>query len=183
MLDLVRPRQRFYSRPWFLAMFTAFMIVLIAGIIWGLIEKQRWETRARAFDYSKMTQMESASIIYDRAGAVMGRIFVQNRDQVPFEEISPHLITAVVAAEDARFYKHHGWDWYGIGRAAVSNFKSKRARQGASTITQQLARNTFPAQLPPNDRTLERKILEIFVAREIDNRLSKRHVFELYLYA
>jgi 1A family penicillin-binding protein len=181
MLDLVRPRQRFYSRPWFLAMFTAFLIVLIAGIIWGLIEKQRWEARARAFDYSKMTQMESASIIYDRSGAVMGRIFVQNRDQVSFDEISPHVITAVVAAEDARFYKHRGWDWYGIMRAAVTNLRSKRAKQGASTLTQQLARNTFPSELPPNDRTLERKVLEIFVAREIESRMSKRDILELYL--
>src|SRR6187402_919231 len=114
MLDLVRPRPRFYRRPWFLAMFTAFMIVLIAGVIWALIEKQRWETKAREFDYAKMTQMESASVIYDRDSVVMGRIFVQNRDQIPFTEVSPHLVTAVIAAEDARFYKHHGWDWIGI---------------------------------------------------------------------
>ena len=179
MLDLVRPRQPLYRRPWFLAMFTAFLIVFCAGAVWALIEKQRWETKARAFDYSKMTQMESASIIYDRGGTVMGRIFVQNRDQVPFEEISPHLILAVIAAEDARFYKHHGWDWYGIARAGVMNLKSKRAKQGASTLTQQLARNTFPSQLPPNDRTLDRKVLEIFVGREIENRMAKRDILEL----
>lgn len=181
MLDLVRPRQPFYRRPWFLAMFTAFFIVFCAGAVWLLIEKQRWETKARAFDYSKMAQMESASVIYDRSGTVMGRMFVQNRDQVSFNEISPHLITAVIAAEDARFYKHYGWDWYGIARAAITNLKSKRAKQGASTLTQQLARNTFPSELPPNDRTLERKFLEIFVAREIENRMSKRDILELYL--
>jgi penicillin-binding protein 1A len=181
MLDLVRPRQRFYRRPWFLAMFTAVFIVLVASGVWALIEKQRWETRARSFDYSKMAQMESASIIYDRSGAVMGRIFVQNRDQVSFDQISPHVVTAVIAAEDARFYKHQGWDLYGIARATFTNLKTKRAKQGASTLTQQLARNTFPSDLPPNDRTLERKVLEIFVAREIENRMSKRDILELYL--
>lgn len=162
-------------------MFTALLIIFCAGAVWALIEKQRWETKARAFDFSKMTQMESASIIYDRNGAVMGRLFVQNRDQVSYNEISPHLVTAVIAAEDARFKKHHGWDWYGIARAAIMNMKSKRSKQGASTLTQQLARNTFPSQLPPNDRTLERKFLEIFVAREIENRMSKQDILELYL--
>ena len=156
MLDLVRPRTRFYRRPWFLAMGTLCLIVLVAGSIWALIEKQYWEGKAREFDYSHMSEMESASVIYDRKGTVMGRLFVQNRDQVPIAEISPNLITAVVAAEDARFYQHHGWDWYGITRAAVNNLKSKKAKQGASTLTQQLARNTFPSQLPPNDRTLQR---------------------------
>lgn len=181
MLDLIRPRPRFYQRPWFLATITLFLIVLLAGGIWALAEKSRWEAKAKAFDYTRLSDMESASIIYDRAGNVLGRIFIQNRDQVSFDQISPNLITAVVAAEDARFYKHHGWDWFGIARAAITNFRTKRAKQGASTLTQQLARNTFPAQLPPNDRTIGRKILEIFVAREIEDRLTKHQIIELYL--
>ncbi|MEQ1862606.1 MAG: transglycosylase domain-containing protein [Chthoniobacteraceae bacterium] len=182
MLDLIRARPRFYRRPWFLATLTLLFILLFAGGIWGLVEKGRWETMAKAFDYSRLDDMESASIIYDRGGNVLGRIFIQNRDQVPITEISANLITAVVAAEDARYYKHHGWDFIGIVRAAVTNFRSKKSKQGASTITQQLARNTFPAQLPPNDRTYQRKLLEIFVAREIEDRLgSKQKILELYL--
>jgi penicillin-binding protein 1A len=181
MLDLPRVRPPLYRRPWFLATFTVGCILLVAGALWALVEKSRWEQKAREFDYSRLAEMESASIIYDRSGAVLGRIFIQNRDQVPYEEISPHLITAVIAGEDARYYRHHGWDWYGLTRAVVNNLKAKRAKQGASTITQQLARNTFPAQLPPNDRSVQRKILEIFVAREIENRLNKKQILELYL--
>jgi len=162
-------------------MVTLFFILLIAAGLWAWVEKGRWEAKAKSFDYTRLSDMESASIIYDRGGNVLGRIFIQNRDQVPFEQISPYLVTAVVAAEDARFYGHHGWDWYGIARAGVTNFRSKKSKQGASTLTQQLARNTFPAQLPPNDRTLQRKFLEIFVAREIEDRLSKAQIIELYL--
>jgi penicillin-binding protein 1A len=181
MLDLYRERPRFYRRPWFLATLTLLLIVLLGGGLWALVEKGHWETKAKAFDYDQLAEMESASIIYDRAGNVLGRIFIQNRDQVTFEQISPHLITAVVAAEDARFYKHNGWDWFGIARAGITNLRSKKTKQGASTITQQLARNTFPTQLPPNDRTIQRKVLEIFVAREIEERLSKKQILELYL--
>lgn len=162
-------------------MVTLFFILLLAAGLWAWVEKGRWEAKAKSFDYTRLSDMESASIIYDRGGNVLGRIFIQNRDQVPFEQISPYLVTAVVAAEDARFYGHHGWDWFGIARAGVTNFRSKKSKQGASTLTQQLARNTFPAQLPPNDRTIQRKILEIFVAREIEERLSKAQIIELYL--
>jgi penicillin-binding protein 1A len=181
MLDLPRPRPRFYRRPWFLATLTIFLIAGIIGAVWALMEKARWEARARGFDYAQLREMESASIIYDRGGAVIGRIFIQNRDQVPLSEISPAMVTALIAAEDARFYKHSGWDWIGITRAAVNNLKKKRATQGASTLTQQLARNTFPEQLPPNDRSVERKVLEVFVAREIEKRVGKKDILELYL--
>jgi len=181
MLELYQARPRFYRRPWFLATLTLLLLVLFAAVVWAWVEKGRWEAKAKAFDYSRLNEMESASLIYDRAGTVLGRIFIQNRDQVSIEDISPNLITAVISAEDARYYNHHGWDVIGIVRAAVTNFRSKKSRQGASTITQQLARNTFPAQLPPNDRTYQRKLLEIFVAREIEERLSKQQVLELYM--
>ncbi len=162
-------------------MVTLCLILLVAGAVWAFVEKSRWEEKARDFDYARMSEMESASIIFDSAGTALGRIFIQNRDTIAYEEMSPHLITAVVAGEDARFYKHNGWDWYGIARAAVTNLRSKKAKQGASTITQQLARNTFPAQLPANDRGIPRKVLEIFVAREIENRYKKPQILELYL--
>jgi 1A family penicillin-binding protein len=179
MWELERPR--FYRRPWFLSTLAVLLVVVVALAIFGLIEKHQWEERADRLDYSKLSQMESASIIYDRNEAVLGRIFIQNRDQIPLNEISPHLLTAVVAAEDARFYAHHGWDWIGIARAAVRNYQSGRTRQGASTLTQQLARNTFPNELPPNDRSYQRKLLEIFVARRIEDKRSKDQILELYL--
>jgi len=68
---------------------------------------------------------------------------VENRETVPYEQLPADLINAVVAVEDAKFYQHHGYDLLGIIRAALKNFTAGHVRQGASTITQQLARNSF----------------------------------------
>ena len=157
------------------------MTVAGAGAIFVLIEKGRLEAKARAFDYARLGDMESASVIFDRKGAVLGRIYTQNRDQVAIDELSPALLTAVVAAEDARFYQHHGVDYKGITRAMVKNYRAGRTVQGASTLAQQLARNTFPDLLPPSDKSYQRKLLELAVAREIENRCDKRKILELYL--
>lgn len=160
------------------------MLMTIAGalvVIYGWGEWTKWQAKAREFDFSRLEQMESASIMYDRGGQVLGRIFIQNRDEVPLAELSPNLLKAVVGAEDARFYRHHGIDTYGIIRAMVRNYQAGRTRQGASTLTQQLARNTFITELPSSDRSYERKILEMAVAAEIEKRLSKEKILELYL--
>ena len=181
MWDYAPPRTPFYRRPWFLAPVCTLLVLCGVAAVWLIGEKGRWERRARDFDFRKLAEMESASVIYDRAGSVLGRIFIQNRDQVSLKELSPALLTAVVAAEDARFYKHKGVDYYGILRALVRNYQAGRTRQGASTLTQQLARNTFPEQLPPNDRSYQRKLLEMFVALEIEKRCTKNEILELYL--
>ena len=181
MWDYELPRKPFYRRAWFAVPFWTSLLVLAAVAVFGLAEKEKWERKASDFDYRKLDEMESATVIYDRAGNVMGRIFIQNRDQVPFDDLSPALLTAVVAAEDARFYKHKGVDFIGIARAVVKNYRMGRIAQGASTLAQQLARNTFPDQLPPDDRSYRRKMLEIFVAREIEKRCDKKKVLELYL--
>ena len=87
--------------------------------------------------------MESASTIFDRDGNVLSRLFLENRDAVPFEQFPFDLTQAVIAAEDNRFYQHHGVDFYGMARAALKNWRAGHIKQGASTLTQQLARNTF----------------------------------------
>src|SRR6185436_7012009 len=76
---------------------------------------------------------------------------------------------------------HTGVDVKGIVRAVYENWRAGKDKQGASTLTQQLARNTFPEQLPPLDRTKERKLREMFVAREIEKRCSKQQILDLYL--
>ena len=181
MWDISPPRKRFYRRPWFLVLLGLVVAVVGAGVIFILIEKGKLEAKARTFDYARLEDMESASVIFDRNGVVLGRIFTQNRDQVPVGDLSPALLTAVVAAEDARFYQHHGVDYKGITRAMVKNWRAGRTVQGASTLAQQLARNTYPDLLPPSDRSYQRKLLELAVAREIENRCDKRKILELYL--
>jgi penicillin-binding protein 1A len=158
-----------------------FVTAGLTGVILVNREFAKWDEKAQAFDYSKLTAMESASVIYDRNGQVMGRIFIQNRDQVPLDQLSPEIQKAAVGAEDVRFYQHKGVDYFGIFRAMVRNTQSGRTRQGASTLTQQLARNSFPDELPSSDRSYGRKMLEIAVAKEIERRYTKEQILELYL--
>jgi 1A family penicillin-binding protein len=181
MWEYEPPRKPLYLRTWFLMVLCTVVTIGVAGSIFLLVEKAKWVKRAAEFDYSKLEEMESASVIYDRDGQVLGRIFIQNRDEVSGDQLSPNLYHAVVAAEDSRYYQHGGVDYYGIIRAAVRNFQAGRTRQGASTLTQQLARNSFPIELPSNDRSYRRKLLEMFVAQEIEKRFSKSKILELYL--
>jgi membrane peptidoglycan carboxypeptidase len=179
MWDLPRPKKPFYRRWWFTVPFFGLLLLAAGGGIAYWLVSSDYESKARRFDYSRLTAMESASVILDRNGQVLGRIFTQNRTEVPFSELSQNLVDAVIAREDARFYEHKGVDYKGVARAVWVNWRG--GKQGASTITQQLARNTFPEQLPANDRTKERKLLEMFVAFEIEKQCDKQKILELYL--
>jgi penicillin-binding protein 1A len=121
--------------------------------------------------------MESASVILDRNGKIFGQIYVENRETVPYDQLPRDLINAVVAVEDAKFYQHSGYDLLGIIRAALKNVTAGHVRQGGSTITQQLARNSFSLK----QRTFQRKLLEIFLARRIEEEFGKQKIMELYL--
>jgi 1A family penicillin-binding protein len=167
----------FYRRIWFLSLVG--LLVCLAGAagfvyFWVIV---RYEQKAEEFDLAKLENLESASVIYDRYGQVYGKIFIRNREQVSLSQISPYLVAALISAEDNRFYEHRGIDFWGMVRAAFKNTAAGRIRQGASTLTQQLARNTFDLR----DRTYDRKILEVFLAMRIDKALPKDKIMELYL--
>ncbi len=98
-------------------------------------------------------------------------------DPVPLSEIAPELVRAVWVAEDASFYQHRGIDWYELRQAVREAWEERRPPRGASTITQQLARNLY---LAPS-RSLARKAEELFIARRLEHALSKRRILELYL--
>jgi penicillin-binding protein 1A len=156
----------------FLVLFVA--AVALAGYGWLVSE---YSAKADAFDLNKIQKMESASVILDRNGVQIGKIFIQNRLPIPFEQIPKEMVNAVVAEEDNRFFDHHGVDYYGVLRAAISNWHQGRVKQGASTVTQQLARNSFDL----HERSYKRKLLEMFLAQRIEDHLSKEKIMELYL--
>jgi penicillin-binding protein 1A len=168
-------RKPFYRRAWFIILALLIILPTVAGYCYYLRLKSTYGARASGFDFTQLAEMESASTIYDRNGNVLGRIFLENRDTVA--DFPYQLTQAVVAAEDNRFYQHHGIDLYGMFRAALKNIRAGHIRQGASTITQQLARNTFSL----HERTYDRKITEIFLALEIERRFSKNAIMNLYL--
>src|SRR2546426_6248474 len=115
--------------------------------------------------------------VYSADKQVIGQFFVERRILVPLEKIPRYLVNAVVAIEDSRFFEHRGLDFVGIGRALMTNLLSGKIRQGASTITQQLARSLF---LTPK-RDLQRKLREALLAIRIERMLGKEQILEMYL--
>ena len=113
----------------------------------------------------------------DRSGAVIGVRGGRYGPPVDVAALPAYVPAAFVAIEDRRFYEHQGFDPVGIARAIVADIGQGRAAQGASTITQQLARNLFLS----NDRTLERKGQELVYAVELEQKFSKRQILGLYL--
>ena len=121
--------------------------------------------------------MEQSTTVYDDADHPAFTIFEEQRINVPLSEISPNLVHALIAIEDQRFYDHHGFDVIRIGSAALKNLRHLRVVQGGSTITQQLARQSF---LKP-DKTFHRKLQELILAERIERMYSKPQILELYL--
>ena len=106
-----------------------------------------------------------------------GRSFKLRWTWVPLKRISPHLQKAVIVAEDASFYRHQGFDWDGLKEAVTRNWEKGRLRRGGSTITQQLAKNLY---LSP-EKNLLRKAHVALLVWELERRLPKKRILELYL--
>ncbi|MGK8933195.1 peptidoglycan glycosyltransferase/peptidoglycan DD-transpeptidase MrcA [Pluralibacter gergoviae] len=150
-------------------------ILLGAGSIYGLykfIEPQLPDV-ATLRDVRLQIPMQ----VYSADGELIAQYGEKRRIPVTLSQIPPQMVKAFIATEDSRFYEHHGVDPVGIFRAASIALFSGHASQGASTITQQLARNFF---LSP-EKTLTRKIKEAFLAIRIEQLLNKDEILELYL--
>lgn len=133
--------------------------------------------RAAQYDLHKVAEMPARTLVYARGGDVeLGRLHGDNRYIVGFDEVSPYFRDALVAREDARFYKHGAIDLRSLLRAVQRNF-SKGKKEGASTLTMQLARNTFPL----GGKTIDRKLLEIAVAVRMERQYSKDEILEHYM--
>ena len=143
----------------------------LAGTVWYLFQDLPSITGLHEYQPSLVTRVYSAD------KQVIGQFFVERRILVPLQKIPKPLVNAVIATEDARFFEHRGVDFVGIARAMLTNLVSGRIRQGASTITQQLARSLF---LSPK-RDFDRKLREVLLALKIEQMLNKNQILELYL--
>lgn len=119
----------------------------------------------------------TVTVVYDRNGELLGEIYEQRRYVVPMEDIPEHVQYAFMAAEDANFENHAGVDPMGIARAMIANLKAGGMAQGASTITQQVARNF----LLTKDKKISRKIKEMILATRVEEAFSKDRILYLYL--
>ncbi|MGE0501471.1 MAG: transglycosylase domain-containing protein [Rhizobiaceae bacterium] len=122
-------------------------------------------------------QDDLAVTFLDRYGNEIGQRGIIQRDSVPIDEMPDHVIKAVLATEDRRFFEHFGIDFLGLIRAMSENVRANSVVQGGSTITQQLAKNLFLT----NERTVERKIKEAFLSLWLEMNLSKKDILQLYL--
>ena len=132
-------------------------------------------------DMLKGYMPDQASVVLDRNGTEIAKLFVTQRISVPMDSIKKETQNAFVAIEDQRFWSHGGVDWKRVAGALIKNVKSGGIEEGSSTITMQLARNIFPNQLPASQKTVWRKLGEARVARQIEGRYSKEQILQLYL--
>src|SRR6266550_5171101 len=133
-----------------------------------------WST---TFNLKEVGKIPERSWVYDMDGKVYSRLRGENRILVEPHQISPFFKNALLAREDSRFYDHHGIDPIGIIRALLRDLGHMRIREGGSTITQQLARNSFSL----GGRDLNRKILEAFVALRIESAYPKEEILGFYV--
>src|SRR5690606_25003742 len=122
-------------------------------------------------------QGDFAVTFLDRYGNEIGQRGIIQRDAVPVDELPNHVIQAVLATEDRRFFEHFGIDFIGLARAMSENVRANSVVQGGSSLTQQLAKNLFLS----NERTIERKVKEAFLAVWLELNLSKKQILQLYL--
>ncbi len=170
--------QPFWRKRWFQLVFVWGTVAAITTALAVLILLKPYYDKAQAFDLDKIDDLQVASVIYDRNGTEIGRIYEdENRELVTLDEVPYHLIQALIAVEDSRFLQHKGVDHVGIVRAAWLNFKAGSTNQGASTITQQLARNAFDLK----EKSIHRKLVEAFLAHRIEQNFTKQKILELYL--
>lgn len=145
------------------------IVVFLVCVVYGI-----W---AQTFDIKDVEHMTERSAVYDMDGQPYSRLKGENRVIVGLGDVSPWFIKALLAREDTRFYQHDGIDPIGIARAIVRNLIHLQFRQGASTLTQQLARNSFTL----GGKTLNRKLLEAFMALRIERNYSKQQILEFYV--
>jgi penicillin-binding protein 1A len=152
----------------------------LAGVL-GLVGLFWYHGRdVSALDGRALREYRPAQVtrILARDGStVIGEIFEERRTFIAYEDVPSHVENAFLAAEDADFYRHEGMDYFGMVRALLANVRAGEVRQGASTITQQVVKNFL---LSP-ERTLERKVQELILARRLEQTLSKQEILELYL--
>jgi penicillin-binding protein 1A len=162
--------------------FLVFPLVLVAGLVAtgacvaGLVI---------ALAYPNLPSLEALTDyqpkiplrVYTAEGALIGEFGEERRSLVSIREVPEQLKQAILAAEDERFYQHTGIDYLGVARAAYANLAQGGRRQGASTITMQVARNFFLS----SEKTITRKLYEVLLAFKIENNLGKDQILELYV--
>lgn len=136
--------------------------------------------RAQQYDLNDAGRMPQRAIVRDRHGELIGRLPGENRLPIDYDRMGQKLVRAILAREDSRFLEHHGIDFRGLIRSTLRNLKDREWVQGGSTLTMQLAKNTWPRTSRRRFAELDRKILELFLALRLENAFDKQTLFQHY---
>ena len=147
---------------------TALLLAFAAAMIWPTLPD---------LDIVRDYRPKIPLRVYSAEGKLIGEFGEERRSVVSFKEVPKSLIDAILAAEDERYFQHKGVDYMGVARAALANFTHIGPRQGASTITMQVARNFFLSR----EKTVTRKVNEMLLAFKIETSLTKEQILELYV--
>jgi penicillin-binding protein 1A len=158
-----------------LASLAIITVGILAGSIW--LAYSVLHDLPGAAELRDISAMAQATTLYDKDNRTAFTIFQERRVETPLSDVSPHLVRAIISIEDQRFYDHGGIDLIRIFAAAATNLRAHRAAQGGSTLTQQLARQSFLS----SDKTLRRKMKEAVLAWRIEREFTKDQILELYL--
>lgn len=151
-------------------------IATVLAVFVGYPKFREFQKIVDSYDLAEIQAIPALSEVFDEEGNRYSRLSGEVRYVVPLSKITPLFYQAVIAREDSRFEQHHGIDLKGILRAAVSNVLAGKVEEGASTITQQLARNTFDL----DENKWRRKIIEALLALKIEKQYTKDEIFEAY---
>ncbi|RCW64945.1 transglycosylase domain-containing protein [Saliterribacillus persicus] len=166
-----KQKKPLWKKIWRIALLVFLISIISVGVVFSY-----FIATAPDIDADLLSDPASTKL-YDINGEVFADLGSEKRTQIDYNEISPVLLNAVIATEDARFFDHMGIDVRRIGAAVIANFQDGFGSQGASTITQQVVKGSFLS----NDKKIKRKVQEQWLALKLDREYSKEEIMEMYL--
>lgn len=160
---------------WIKRIVLAIVLIGVIGFLSGAALFGYYVSKAPELDEDALKDPISSEF-YDINGELFATIGAEKRNYVKYEDIPQQMIDAIIATEDARFFDHFGVDLWRLGGAVLANFRDGFGAQGASTITQQVVKNSFFT----NEKKLERKAQEAWLAIKLEREYSKEEIFEMY---
>lgn len=166
------------ARGWFARLIiTGATLASIVGAIIGVPGYLYYSVMAQRLDLTLVREMPERTVVVDCRGVELMQLHGEDRTLVSYDDVAPVFIDALLAREDTRFFDHGAVDWIAVARSIVRNLKDRSFTQGSSTLTMQLARNTFDL----GGDNLHRKFLEVAVAQRIEREYSKQEILEHYM--
>ena len=156
------------------------LTAILCAIVCGVIVFSKWKSSNDyiKFDKKRLNEVYTSLTILDSNGTQIAEpLYLNNYKQVPLDALHDYTYKAFICIEDKRFFEHNGIDYKRVAGAAIHNLKSGGYKEGASTISQQLIKNTHLN----NNKTLSRKVNEMLLARELEKNYSKHDILEMYL--